>query len=314
MVQPRVPARVLVLVLALALACEGEQPKPDTAEATSTEPAPNLIDQAMLGDLLGEAVEVAGDRVSADGLLVRLAFEPLIRQTGPVQLQLVQSQGYRLLGVAERSPLWQLGVRDGDVLATVDGQPILGREHELRTLWEKRPVSAEIGYMRGDQSRRLSLRVRPGSAWRGATPEVVAELTHVDPSTEIRSGFDPGIHCTPGTTPDVISSCEIDRNALARLRHPAGLAKQVRIVPAKRDDVEVGFKVFGIRASSVPAQLGLQNGDLIVALDGEPLYPIDASMAALARLQEPDASTFAVTIERRGAQAKLMIKIVDAPK
>jgi membrane-associated protease RseP (regulator of RpoE activity) len=312
------PLPVLLAIALVALsACEGEQPDPVAATAVA-EPAPLPIDPALLADLLGEAVTVEDNHTLADGLLIRLAFEPLIRQTGPGSLQLVQSTGYRLLGVTQGAPLWQLGFREGDILTSVDGQPIIGREHELRSQWERRPASTEIGYQRDGQARIVSLRIQSGTAWRGSEP--------IQPSPDLKDPFartdvdvEPapvpvpadGVRCVPGQTADSLGSCEIQLAAiLALLEDPSTIAKQARIVPATRDGVTRGFKLYGIRASSLPSQLGIQNGDLIVAVDGQTLDGMDAALTAFTKL--PQLGTFTLTIERRGESKQLTIKIVDA--
>lgn len=136
------------LVLGLLLAgCESQQAEVNDAPASASEVEVE-VDPVLLRELLGEAVRVDGDQIRADGMLIRLAFDPLIRKTGPVSVQLVQGQGYRLSGIADGSPLWLLGLRDGDVLTGVDKQPIIGREHELRSAYEARPSRVELAYMR----------------------------------------------------------------------------------------------------------------------------------------------------------------------
>jgi membrane-associated protease RseP (regulator of RpoE activity) len=312
----------LLLGLALVTACSPEPTEPDVSVAAEAQAI--VVDQALLADLLGEAVEVADAGTSADGLLIRLAFEPLIRQTGPVSLQLVQSTGYRLLGVAEGAPLWQLGLREGGVLTTVDGHAIIGREHELRSQWERRPSRVEVGYQRDGQARTLSLRIRPGSAWRGSEPTPSA-LEHVGRAdnpltrspiptgrpTQMQAELPAGIRCTPADTVGSLGRCEIERANVEYLtENPAYFAKQARIVPDMQDGVTQGYKLYGIRSGSLPSQLGIQNGDVIVAIDGMTLSNLDATLAAFSRL--PALGTVTVTIERRGATMQLTIAIVDA--
>jgi S1-C subfamily serine protease len=298
----------LLLGLALVTACSPDPTEPEQAIAAEAQAI--VVDQALLADLLGEAVEVADAGTHADGLLIRLAFEPLIRQTGPVTLQLVQSTGYRLLGVAEGAPLWQLGLREGDVLTTVDGHAIIGREHELRSQWERRPARAEVGYQRDGQTRTLSLRIRPGSAWRGSEPSPSVSIVPA-PSVDVIPDLAAGMRCTMAETADSFGRCEIERATLERLAdNPASFAKMARIVPRTQDGVSQGFKLYGIRSGSLLSQLGMQNGDTIVAYDGQPLSSLEAAMRVLSRTLT--LSTFDVTIERHGATKQLTVAIVDA--
>lgn len=330
---------LLALVLASAIACNADPSEQHDPAAANAESPTSLIEQALLTDLLGEAIEIDGATTSADGLLVRLAFEPLIRQTGPVQLQLVQSTGYRLLGVAEGAPLWQLGLREGDVLMSVDGKPIIGREHELRSDWERRPSRVEIAYQRDGQARLLSLRIHPGSAWRsteaagsgsvarsdirdpfgpagrptsfGPAPDLVDPFGPASTEATLESELSEGIRCTPADMPDSLGRCEIERATIERLAdNPAALAKQARIVPSMQDGVTRGLKLYGIRRASVAAQLGLLNGDMLVAFDGQPLASLESVLAAFTQL--PTLGSFTLTLERRGATKQLTIAIVDA--
>jgi S1-C subfamily serine protease len=312
------PVHLLLILSAMSLglaACESEQADA-VAATTAAEPPPALIDQALLADVLGEAVQADGNGTVADGLLVRLAFDPLIRQTGPVSLQLVQSTGYRLLGVAQGAPLWQLGLREGDILVTVDDEPIIGRENEMRSRWERRPSSTEIGYQRDGQARTLSLRIQPGTAWRGSeptqpAPDLVDPFRRTNLDLDPRPEVAPGMRCVPVDTADSLGRCEIERATIERLfEDPSSVMTQMRVIPAMQDGVSRGFKIAGIRGSSVPSQLGLKNGDVLVAFDGQPLGSIDAAITAFARLREVD--TVALTIERRGVPKRLTISIVDA--
>jgi hypothetical protein len=309
----------LLLGLALVTACSPEPTEPEAAVAAEAQAI--VVDQALLADLLGEAVEADDAAIHADGLLIRLAFEPLIRQTGPVSLQLVQSTGYRLLGVAEGAPLWQLGLREGDVLTTVDGHAIIGREHELRSQWERRPARAEVGYQRDGQPRSLALRIRPGSAWRGSEPSSSASAPLADPfpstsvvpapTTDLETELAAGMRCTLAETADSLGRCEIERATIERLaKTPASFAKMARIVPLTKDGVVLGFKLYGIRKGTLLSQFGMQNGDTIVAYDGQPMSSLDAAMRAISRTLT--LSSFDVTIERHGATKQLTIAIVDA--
>lgn len=141
----------------------------------------------------------------------------------------------------------------------------------------------------------------------------------VDPVSPASAGPSPepelsdGMRCTPAAAADSLGRCEIERATIERLaQDPAALARQARIVPAMQDDITRGFKLYGIRSGSLPSQLGLQNGDLLVAFDGQPLASLDAAMAAFARL--PALGSFTLTIERRGATQQLTIAIVEVLK
>jgi S1-C subfamily serine protease len=326
----RLALSLLGVLVGGALACS--EPEPDGAASSEqaeaserTEQAP-LVDQATLAALLGEAVEVEGERVRADGLLVRLAFEPLILQAGPARVQLVSGQGYKLLGVVEGSPLWQLGLREGDVLTTVDGEPIVGREHELRTIWGSRPSRADLGYLRGEEARVVKLRIRRGAAWQGDPARDLREereaarehLRRLDPlpprgPTSGDSGaaaeLVEHLRCVPDPD-EPLGRCELERGALDELlANPTLLARQARVIPALKDGEAVGFKLYGIRRGSLFSLLGIQNGDLIRSVDGIDLGDAEAAMEAYAKLR--DAAQIEFELDRRGRPVSLEIAFVD---
>lgn len=299
-----------VLVLAL-IGCQG---KPDVAGedppvvATSAE-----LDPALLRELLGESLRVEGDQIRADGMLIRLAFEPLIRQTGPVTVQLVQGQGYRLTGIADGSPLWLLGLRDGDVLTGVDKQGVLGREHELRSLYESRPSRAELTYMRGTEARTVTLRIAAGSAW-PAREESKPELR----SPDLRDPFAPtpqgslaeSVRCIADDGVALLGRCEVARKAVDELRgNIAALSRHARIVPAMEDGQAIGFRLYGIRPGSLPHLFGIKNGDLLAQVDDHSLTSPDQALAVLEALGKQ--TEFRVQIERKSKPLRLDIVIVD---
>jgi hypothetical protein len=319
-----VKARV-ALALMLLVGC-GDQPAVEADPATAVvEPE---FDPALLRELLGESVQIDGDRIRVDGMLIRLGFDPLIRQTGSVSVQLVQSQGYRLSGIADGSPLWLLGLRDGDVLTGVDKQAIIGREHELRSHYESRPSRVELTYLRGTpggtESRTVDLRIAAGSAWRSGvasldtapplrppiSPPATTDEPIVDPSRAADwAAFAAGLHCEPGTSADRLGRCEITRSALDELlAKPDSLMRQARIVPSMRNGETAGFKLYGIRSGSMPYLLGLKNGDMITAINGRALTsPTEALSIFEALKSETD---FRVEIERKLQPVRLDVAIV----
>ena len=325
--------QVAVLLLALAGGACGErgEARSDGSEAPdeAAEAASPVVDPALLTDLLGEAVRVGGARAVADGLLVRLAFEPLIRQTGPAHVQKVQGQGYRLLGVSEGSPLWQLGLREGDVLTKVDGEPILGREHELRSIWERRPPRAELSYVRDEQSHTLKLKVRSGVAWQGegsaedrlaAIRERRAERERLRPPLLMGEEAEPGtqldfaanVRCVPGEEAGEAGRCELTRALVDELaQNPARLAKQARVVPSVREGETEGFKFYAIRRGSLLGLIGLKNGDLLRSIDGHELDGADAALAVYEQLRGKDEHEHELELERRGKPLRLTLVFVD---
>lgn len=100
----------------------------------------------------------------------------------------------------------------------------------------------------------------------------------------------------------------ISKAAVARLKsEPLRLLKLVRVVPAIRDGQAAGFKVFGIRAGSIPAALGLRNGDVIDQVNAMPVRDAEEGMAAYRKIAS--ARRLHVRLQRRGKPVYLRIDV-----
>jgi hypothetical protein len=102
--------------------------------------------------------------------------------------------------------------------------------------------------------------------------------------------------------------CTVPRHTVnATLDDMVGLASQARIVPAMRDGKPIGFKLYGIRPESIYSQLGLLNGDTILAVNGEAFADPESALALYSKLR--GATRLDVTLERRGAPKVIEIEI-----
>lgn len=76
------------------------------------------------------------------------------------------------------------------------------------------------------------------------------------------------------------------------------IATQARIVPAFKNGVAQGFKLFSIRPGSIYAKIGIQNGDVIKKINGYDINSPDKALEVYSKLK--DARRVEVEIERRG--------------
>ncbi|MEM6295240.1 MAG: hypothetical protein AAGA54_28470 [Myxococcota bacterium] len=124
-----------------------------------------------------------------------------------------------------------------------------------------------------------------------------------DPSRTVE-GAEQGIDCTGFGTPKI--ECRFDRALFDELlANPEVLAKQARVVPSMRDGESAGFKFYGIRRGSIPKLLGLKNGDLLEAVNGDPFHSVDQAMALYTKFR--DAKTLELGMERKGEPFVLTI-------
>jgi general secretion pathway protein C len=94
-------------------------------------------------------------------------------------------------------------------------------------------------------------------------------------------------------------SYEIDRAVLEEaLANVNQFARDVRVVPEARDGRPAGFRLTAVRPGSVLAGLGLQEGDLVAAINGLELTTAEQVLALYLKLKS--ASHLSVALERGG--------------
>jgi general secretion pathway protein C len=100
----------------------------------------------------------------------------------------------------------------------------------------------------------------------------------------------------------------VPREALtAALGRMEDLATQARLVPAFRDGVARGFKVFSVRPGSVYAQLGVESGDVVRGINGLELSSPERALEAYALLR--GARTLDIELERHGAPLTKRVRV-----
>jgi S1-C subfamily serine protease len=93
----------------------------------------------------------------------------------------------------------------------------------------------------------------------------------------------------------------------ALLADPDKLMRDARIVPATYNGAPAGFRIFGVRPSSIAKRLGLQNGDTIYAINGLQLSSADLAIVAYPQLRH--AVHLDVSIDRHGTPMTISIQI-----
>ncbi len=79
---------------------------------------------------------------------------------------------------------------------------------------------------------------------------------------------------------------------------PMSFAKGVRVRPAMKGGQVRGLKLYAIRGSSVWAKLGVENGDVVRAVNGVPLRGLDTALALYGKLRT--SANVSVDLERGG--------------
>lgn len=95
-----------------------------------------------------------------------------------------------------------------------------------------------------------------------------------------------------------VPRAEIDKT----LSNLNDVAMQARIVPAFKDGVAQGFKLFSIRPDSIYSKIGIQNGDVIKRINGYDLNSPEKALEIYSKLKE--ASRIDIEVERNGANVR----------
>lgn len=119
---------------------------------------------------------------------------------------------------------------------------------------------------------------------------------YTPPKPQARSGgsrFQDGIkEVSPG-------HFEVDRAMLdEQLNDLDNLIRQARVIPHYKRGKPAGFKIVGIRSSSIFRHLGLKTGDVLTSVGGEELTSINKALVLFEKLKSSD--NLSLEFERRG--------------
>lgn len=102
-----------------------------------------------------------------------------------------------------------------------------------------------------------------------------------------------------GVRPTGENTYEVDRGEVDKtLSNLNQVAMQARIVPAFKDGVAQGFKLFSIRPNSIYSKIGVQNGDVIKRINGLDLNSPEKALEVYTKLK--DSSRIDLELERNG--------------
>ncbi|MBN8614474.1 MAG: hypothetical protein J0L92_27995 [Deltaproteobacteria bacterium] len=92
------------------------------------------------------------------------------------------------------------------------------------------------------------------------------------------------------------------------LGQDASMLAAARLIPSERAGVVIGVRVFGVRAGTLPARLGVLDGDTLVSVNGVSLAasPDVDRLASIAR----DSTAIELVILRRGTLMRLHYTVV----
>jgi len=83
------------------------------------------------------------------------------------------------------------------------------------------------------------------------------------------------------------------------LENPDKLANQIRAVPKSEDGKVIGYRLSGIKRSSLFRKLGIKNGDVVHSVNGHDLNSISSALNAFDSLQSERSFNFEVTTRKK---------------
>lgn len=132
-------------------------------------------------------------------------------------------------------------------------------------------------------------------------PVVAAAEPMPGETTGLEKDIDKGVRCSG-------SNCEVDKSLIDKvLANTTALATSARFVPSIKDGKPNGFKLYAIRPGSMFAKIGMQNADLIKAINGLDMSTPDKALEAYTKLKS--ASHLTVMLERRNENITLDYQI-----
>jgi general secretion pathway protein C len=97
---------------------------------------------------------------------------------------------------------------------------------------------------------------------------------------------------------------EISRDLLnSKVSDLASLANEAKAIPNMKNGEFNGFKLYAIRSTSVFAQIGMKNGDILQTVNGEKIDSLEKAMGLLTTLNS--ASSMQIGLQRRGQSVNM---------
>lgn len=133
---------------------------------------------------------------------------------------------------------------------------------------------------------------------RNGKVEVLSLDSTPDRSEEMKGGV-----AATGTDSFVVDSSELDK----ALENLPLLLTQARAVPFFKEGRAVGLRLFAIKSGSLFEKIGLQNGDVLKAVNGNSLADLTQAMQLFQKLKEERSLT--LTMERNMVEKELRYEI-----
>jgi S1-C subfamily serine protease len=280
-------AQWLVLAVLACAACNDESTPAVPAGSADSAGSASVASAMPLGSIHLEPAKGSERHfiIDHDTLVQVLVLSHLGRL--PVSA-LPNGEGYRVLNAPAGSVIDRAGLRVGDEVTRVNGARF-------------EPGALEHAYRMLQSLREVVLTVRRGGEELLFKYELAAETP---------PALDGGAEGDGGVTKVTEYRYDIKRSRVqALLENQATLMREARVVPEQENGKVVGVRLFGIRKTSVLAELGFENGDRVRRVNGFLIVDPSTALEAYAELKK--AKEIVVELDRKGKPVKLQYRIID---
>lgn len=151
---------------------------------------------------------------------------------------------------------------------------------------------------------------QPGAATQAATPALQAAIP---PGSATPPAVVAGADLSPTELEQAITRVSdtqftVQRAAMERaLAQQESIFRSARLIPDESNGSVNGMKIYGVRRSSVLGRLGINNGDVLGSVNGQPVTSADGLLEAYQALGR--SGEFSINVVRRGTPMTLTYQV-----
>jgi serine protease Do len=190
-----------------------------------------------------------------------------------VGLKMEVDDGLRVESVIPNSPCMRAGIEAGDELITMNGQPLV-TQADVQWVLHNSPVETTIAVTLKREGKSLQRTITLGGKWKET------DLSWRESSWSFR----PGLWTIPLTDEE----------------------KKYRNIPLSEQGLLVKW-VFG--STQLAKKAGLRDGDVILAVDGQPVPADESHFMAQVRLNHPPGDKVRLTLLRSGKREDVLLPV-----
>lgn len=200
------------------------------------------------------------------------------------------ARGVKVTDVVNESAAAKAGIKDGDIITSVDGEKIVDADDLYEAISEKKPgQEVEVGYIRDKKA--LKQKIKLGE-------QKYTTTTRSNSYFRTPQAFGYG-------SPDVAITAPRIRSDVGGFNFYSSAPKLgVRIEDTEAGD---GVRVLYVEEGSIAEKSGIKENDIITMIDSVEIK--DTNRARNALMEAGEKQNFSIVVKRSGSPMKLEVKI-----